>query len=269
MPTVSLTQALRTELEYLFDTCAIRPARTAEVERTVERLVAGKTRYQAASDASGVPWHFIAVIHTLESGLDFRTHLHNGDPLTARTVQVPRGRPKNGEPPYTWEASAADALALKGLSASTDWSLAGTLYQLERYNGFGYRLYHPEVLTPYLWSCSDHYTSGKYVADGTWSHTAVSRQIGAAVLMRRLAERREIEFEDRRLPAGAEERPLVPAWSTRKPRNAEMLERAETLQRWLNTYPGIFLKVDGVAADRTSNAYKLVTGSLLPRDPRS
>lgn len=269
MPTVSLTQALRTELEYLFHTCVIRAARTTEVERTVDRLLAGKARYQAAGGASGIPWHFLAVLHNLESGLDFKTHLHNGDPLTARTVQAPRGRPKSGEPPYTWEESAADALAMKSLGASTDWSLAGTLYELERYNGFGYRLHHPEVLTPYLWSASDHYTSGKYVADGTWSHTAVSRQIGAAVLMRRMAERREIEFEDRRLPAAAEDRPLVPSWSTRKPRNAEMLQRAETLQRWLNTYPGIFLKVDGVVADRTSDAYKLVTGSLLPGDPRS
>lgn len=269
MPSVALTQALHTEYERLFRTCAIRPERASEVERTVDRLLAGRARYEAARDASGVPWHVIAVIHSMESSSNFKTHLHNGDPLTGRTVRVPPGRPRSGAPPYAWEDSAADALAMKGLGASTDWSLAGTLYQLERYNGFGYRLYHPEVLTPYLWSCSNHYTSGKYVADGTWSHTAVSRQIGAAVLMRRMAERREIEFGDHRVPAAAQERPFVPAWSTRKPRNAEMLQRAETLQRWLNTYPGIFLKVDGVVADRTSNAYKLVTGSLLPGDPRS
>ena len=87
--------------------------------------------------------------------------------------------------------------------------------------------------------------------------------------MRRMAERLEIAFDDEHLPAAAGEKPLVPVCSSRKPRNAEMLERAETLQRWLNTYPGIFLKIDGVAGERTSTAYKIVTGSFLPGDPRA
>ena len=66
-----------------------------------------------------------------------------------------------GKPPFTWEESASDALALRGLRGDTDWSLAGTLYQLEGYNGWGYRLYHQHVLSPYLWSYSNHYQSGK------------------------------------------------------------------------------------------------------------
>src|SRR5207344_1050510 len=59
----------------------------------------------------------------------------------------------------------------------------------ESYNGMGYRRFHPEVKTPYLWSFTHHYTRGKYVADGTWSPTTVSKQVGAAALLRRLAER--------------------------------------------------------------------------------
>lgn len=267
MPGVALTQALRTEYERLFRTCAVPPERAPEVGRIVDRLLASRTRYEAARDASGVPWHVIAVIHNLESSSSFSSHLHNGDPLTGRTVQVPRGRPRSGAPPYAWEESAADALSMKRLDASTDWSLAGTLYQLERYNGFGYRLYHPEVPTPYLWGASNHYTSGKYVADGTWSHTAVSRQPGAAVLMRRMAECDEIDFEDQPLP-GRDER-LIASFSTRRPRDAQMYARAQALQRWLNTFPGIFVKVDGIAGERTSNAYRRVTGSYLPGDPRS
>src|SRR5206468_849198 len=111
-------------------------------------------------------------------------------------VQVPAGRPKTGNPPFGWEESAGDALSMKGLSPQTDWSLAGTLYQLERYNGWGYRLFHPYVLSPYLWSFSNHYKSGKYVADGTWSDTAVSKQCGAVALLRRMAEHGQIEFID-------------------------------------------------------------------------
>ncbi len=79
---------------------------------------------------------FIAVIHNMEASQNFNKHLHNGDPLTARTVQVPAGRPKKGTPPFSWEDSAADALAIRGLGAKTDWSLAGMLYQLEGYNGW-------------------------------------------------------------------------------------------------------------------------------------
>src|SRR5690606_7467709 len=97
--------------------------------------VANKSRYKAVEAASGVPWHFIAVVHNMESSQRFDRHLHNGDPLTARTVQVPKGRPQTGNPPFTWEASATDALAFEGLGAGTDWSLAGTLYRLEAYNG--------------------------------------------------------------------------------------------------------------------------------------
>ena len=62
------------------------------------------------------------------------------------------------------------------------------LYKLEAYNGWGYRDHHPDVNSPYLWSFSNHYKSGKYVADGTFSATAVSAQCGAAVLLKRLTQ---------------------------------------------------------------------------------
>lgn len=194
MPSVPLSEALRREYENLFNTCVIRSERGKELDALVAKLQANKPRYLKVSGAAGIPWGFVAVIHNMEASLNFTKHLHNGDPLTGRTVQVPAGRPKDGNPPFTWEESASDALTLKRLGAETDWSLAGTLYQLERYNGFGYRLHHAHVLSPYLWSFSNHYQSGKYVADGTWSDTAVSKQSGAAVLLRRMAENSQIEF---------------------------------------------------------------------------
>ncbi|MEB3117756.1 MAG: hypothetical protein VKL01_05270, partial [Limnothrix sp.] len=55
-----------------------------------------------------------------------------------------------------------------------------------RFNGFGYRLYRPTVLTPYLWSGSNHYQAGKYVADGKFDPQAVSEQVGVAVLWKAL-----------------------------------------------------------------------------------
>jgi hypothetical protein len=47
------------------------------------------------------------------------------------------------------------------------------------------------------------------------------------------------------------------------------VKHAEDLQKWLNTFDGIFVKVDGVPGDRTSNAFKKVTGVYLPGDPRA
>src|SRR5436190_22259234 len=157
MPKVALTETLRSEYENLFNQCAIRAEHAAAIESIASKLMTNKPRYDAVADEIGVPWFFVGAVHNMESSLNFMCHLHNGDPLTARTVQVPAGRPKTGEPPFTWEDSAEDALSMKSLSAQTDWSLAGTLYQLERYNGWGYRLYHPHVLSPYLWSGSNLY----------------------------------------------------------------------------------------------------------------
>lgn len=268
MATVNLTAALRTEYESLFNSCAISPGHMATVDQTVARLQASRTRYQRVGDGLGIPWAFVAVTHNMESSLDFTRHLHNGDPLTSRTVQVPAGRPKIGTPPFTWEESARDALTMKKLGAGTDWSLAGMLYQLERYNGWGYRLYHRHVLSPYLWCFSAHYTSGKYVADGTWSDTAASRQCGAAVLLRRMAEKGYIDFADQPAPQLGV-KALVPVYSRKKSPDPVIVARVEDLQRWLNTYPGIFLKVDGAPGNFTSEAYKKVTGSYLPGDSRS
>jgi lysozyme family protein len=208
MATVPLTAALRGEYEQFFAGCTISAAHQAEVEGIVNRLLANKNRYQKVSGKIGVPWHFVAVVHYLEASLSFTKHLHNGDPLTARTVRVPAGRPATGSPPFSWEESAEDALILKNLHRWTDWTVAGTLYQLERYNGFGYRLHHPTVKSPYLWSYSNRYTRGKYVTDGRWDPNAVSRQCGAATLLRRLADRGAIQLGG--APPADAEREAIP-----------------------------------------------------------
>lgn len=188
---VPLTPALKAEYEQLFALAKIRPENAFEVDAAVTRITRpeNRARYEAAQAATGVPWFIVGIIHGLEGGWRFDRHLHNGDPLSARTVQVPKGRPKTGNPPFKWEDSAADALALRGLSAATDWSLAGIAYALEGYNGFGYRLFHPHVKSPYLWSFTTIYASGKYVADGQWSDTAKSRQCGAMATLKRLVEK--------------------------------------------------------------------------------
>src|ERR1700740_3826274 len=67
------------------------------------------------SNIPDVAWVFIAVIHNRESGMDFNTHLGQGDPLTdkngrpIKTVHVPAGRgPFTG--PNKFGKAAVDAL---------------------------------------------------------------------------------------------------------------------------------------------------------------
>lgn len=259
MASVRFTAALNDEYQRLFDTCEIRASRMASVEQCVTAINGSRSRYEAVSAMTGgVPWFVIAAIHNMESSLRFDGHLHNGDPLTKRTTHVPEGRPKTGEPPFTWEESAADALAYDGLDRWTDWSLPGTLYKLEGYNGWGYRLYHSHVLSPYLWAGSAHYTSGKYVADGTWSDTAASQQIGAAVILRRMAELGIIAF-----PGVSAKLPLL------RYTGNKVLPYGEDLQRFLNQFPGIYVLVDGKPGRKTSDAFHDVTGYYLAGDPEA
>jgi hypothetical protein len=115
------------------------------------------------------------------------------------------------------------------------------------------------VKSPYLWSFSNQYTQGKYIADGTWSDTAVSRQCGAAVVIKRLEQRGEINVLTGQIAAH-----VIPL------RHANgVIDRGEDLQRFLNTFPGISLRVDGWPGDNSSDAVKQVFGFYLEGDPRS
>lgn len=275
MAGVTLTQALKDEYQRLFDTCIINPGRESTVDKLVGTIEQNRNRYAAVGDPLGIPWYFIGVVHNMEASQNFKKHLHNGDPLTARTVQVPAGRPKTGTPPFTWEESATDALQLKKLDTWPDWSMPATLYKLEEYNGWGYRRFHAEVKSPYLWSFTNQYKSGKYVADGKWSAAAVSQQCGAAALLRRMAERGTIQFnvEGHPLPTSVPVEASVDPLASFEPlvtySTKQKTPMGELLQKALNLFPGIFLKVDGFAGKDTSDAFRKVTGHYLKGDPRA
>lgn len=259
---ILLNSALQSEYQRLFDTCVIRPEKYPEVNSVVDRILQNKSRYEAVGNKLNVPWYFIGIVHCLEGSLSFKVHLHNGDPLTARTVQVPKGRPVAGKPPFTWEASAEDALIYDKVNLWTDWSVPGMLFRFEGYNGYGYRKLTPPINSPYLWSCSNHYTKGKYVADGKYSPTAVSKQIGAAVLLRRLAEKQIIAIG------------LAGRLTLIKQLGQEVTfapnrysAKAEELQKLLNL-SGAHLMADGKAGRNTSDAYFHLAGSYLKGDPK-
>jgi lysozyme family protein len=190
---ITLTPKLNKEYLELFASCVVSPDRQAEVDTIKDKIVANRQRYEQVELATKVPWYVVAVIHSLEGSLNFKTHLHNGDPLSAKTVQVPKGRPP-GTPPFTWEVSAIDALHFDNLTGVTNWILPVLLFKLEGFNGFGYRTRHPEVLTPYLWSFTNHYQKGKFVADGKFDPNARSKQCGAAAILKTLASSNQVEI---------------------------------------------------------------------------
>jgi len=168
----------------------VRPERAGTIDAIARKLLAHKAQYQAVEGATRVPWFVIAALHNRESDADFDTQLAQGDPLDRVSVNEPSGR----GPFDTWEESAIDALVtLKHLDrvaagGGGEWPPARICYETERYNGFGYRNYHPSVKSPYLWSFTTHYTAGKYVADGQYSANAVDKQCGAIPIMKRLME---------------------------------------------------------------------------------
>ena len=82
-----------------------------------------------------------------------------------------------------------------------------------------------------------------------------------------MAELGTINFAKDQPPVDPGDPPMV-RFSNRKSKDAEEVQRAETLQRFLNTHPGIFVKVDGVPGTLTSDAFKKVTGNFLSGDPR-
>ncbi len=172
------------EYKVAFDNLVIDPDKVSLANAISDKIKSKKDFYAGVSLVTLVPWYVVGVIHYRESSLSFKCHLHNGDPLTARTIHVPKGRPIKGSPPFTWEESAIDALKLKNWHKVTDWSIPNALSLIEKYNGLGYK--NKGLPSPYIWSWSDKYKSGKYVADGEFDPNVVDKQCGTAVLLKLL-----------------------------------------------------------------------------------
>lgn len=161
-------------------------------DKAAAKAFANKERYvnicrmvrERGSNMPDKAWVFIAVVHNRESGMDFTTHLGQGDPLNKKTTHVPAGRgPFFG--PNAFERGAVDALvscAPYAAMTNEDWSISGILTYLERYNGLGYaRVGTP---SPYIWAGTNQYVKGKIVVDhGPIVWNVVDQQLGCAGLI--------------------------------------------------------------------------------------
>lgn len=254
-----ISSQLKQEYLALFAALEVRSSRQDDVDFVLDRIIKNRPRYEATSGKSGVPWYVIAAIHSLEASLNFSRHLHNGDPLTARTVHVPADRPKTGNPPFSWEDSAADALELDGATSVSNWTLPDILDFLERFNGLGYRNGSGQATTPprrspYLWSFSNHYERGKYVADGHFSPTAVSEQVGAAVILKELERRGAIKLDAQVASPAVGQELQMPEFEGEILKMGSKGDQVRIVQEALNKLGFGPLKVDGKFGEMTEGA---------------
>lgn len=173
----------------MWESARIREGKESTMRWYMSRLLQDENvkQYKKVQDLTEVPWFIVACIHSLESSFSFSRHLHNGDPLTAKTYRVPKNHPPhppaNGQS-YSWIESASDALGpnkewLRRMIP--DWSLESCLYFLERYNGPGY--FNRGIPSPYLWSFTNHYEKGLFYADHKFDPGRISKQAGACALL--------------------------------------------------------------------------------------
>ncbi|MCK1383133.1 hypothetical protein [Bradyrhizobium sp. 21] len=184
------SKAIQSEAEQLFDQAIIDPKRLSDLEKVVERIKANQERYRVIETKTGVPWYVVALVHG-DANFDFSRHL-NGDPLSARTVTVPKGRPVQGDPPFSWEDSTIDFITLLRWQ-SVDWSGVGAvLYRLETFNGLGYR--SRNVRSPYVWGCTNLYVSGKFGPDATFDPNLKDPRCGTGALLKVLVQSKIVEL---------------------------------------------------------------------------
>lgn len=180
----------------------VKANRIHEFDATAKRLSdsTAKVRYQGVTDrllSAGFqsPWWFIAIVSEREYGgpPHWDRQLGQGDHLDKVSTHDPKGRgpflshPTDITPGHdAWTRGCLDALIDCAPYAAKwkDWSIGGVLTLLEEYNGLGYA--NMGVPSAYVWSGSDQYISGKYVADHVYRASAVDVQEGCAPLLSRM-----------------------------------------------------------------------------------
>lgn len=184
---LAVTHTPRTERAAMWDRIEVKPERYLQVQGMVARYEMTRGRYEKV--ARGIPAPVIFVLHMRESTCSFAKHLHEGSPLTGRTKYVPKGRPASGNPPFSWEESARDALyVIKSYDDPSKWAtIDATSDWIERYNGLGYRT--RGLRSSYCYGGSNLQQQGKFVGDHKFSRTTWDNQLGCLTVLKALADR--------------------------------------------------------------------------------
>lgn len=198
----SLIARLKSANAHRWSLMLMDQARQPAFQATARRLCdpAAKARYQRISAGTAhavlgttlqVPWFVIAVIHEREAGgpPHWDRQLGQGDPLAHESIHDPRGRgpffnhPDDPPGEDAFYRAALDALTDCNPYAAKwqDWSIGGTLTLLEEYNGLGYAM--RGVPSAYVWSGTNQYTAGKFVADHVYRANVRDVQEGCAPIL--------------------------------------------------------------------------------------
>lgn len=191
-------ERLKGEYSRRWAAMTINPSRRPGMELIANKIIANQKRYENLQKLTGVPWYFIGMLHFRESSCNFNRHLHNGDPLSGKTYHVPAGRIPGKNPPYTFEESAVDALAMMGYTKIKNWTVEQIAYRSEMFNGFGYRM--NGFPSAYLWAGTNQYRSGKYIADGVFDPNAVDTQQGTMGVLKVILEKTHTDISGETIP---------------------------------------------------------------------
>lgn len=176
----------------LWNNISINKSMLPQIIEDSKRIAKYRKQFELAVIGTKVPWQFAGIIYYREDGLLFKGHPHNGDTLRRRTVNVPAGRPIKSpmnNAGYTFMESFADLIMLKAWQKVPVWNMPSLLYYFESNNGFGYRRLKSPIHSPYLWSGTNYYQSGKFVSDGKYDALTKDQQIGCAPLLKYLTDK--------------------------------------------------------------------------------
>lgn len=150
-----------------------------------KKYTKNKKKYKNISKRTKLPPQLIAAIHYRESSCNFKTYLHNGDPLGKPTIHVPKGIYFE-----KFTDAAVDALKEKNkfrkkykLKADSK-DMAAMLSFAEVYNGLGY--FNKGVVSPYIYSGTNLYKKGKFVSDGSYNASVTDKQPGVYILIKKI-----------------------------------------------------------------------------------
>ena len=176
---------------HTFDSIAQRlcdPDNKKHFVKVTERLM--------AMGLQPVPWWFIGIVAEREYGgpPHWDKQLGQGDPLDQVSRNDPAGRgpfldhPGDDFDNNAWLRCALDALIDCSPHAAhwPDWTPGGTMTIFEEYNGLGYAM--RGVPSAYVWSGTDQYVSGKYVADHVYRAGVKDVQEGCAPILHQMMQ---------------------------------------------------------------------------------
>lgn len=245
--------ALQGEYSTLLGAMVINADQETELTARAKVILARANAEDFASviAATGVPKLWAIASFERESSSDYADSPAQGDPWNRVSVNVPRGI----GPYSSWAQAAIAAYRIDHLDqvGAGNWTWARACYEGELFNGFGPRDHGKH--TGYLWSWSNIYSGGKYIADDDWSASAIDQQCGMVPMMAALLRLDPSLALADVLPIGASSS-MFPAAPAPAPAGLDGgAIGVKALQAKLNAL-GAHLTVDGNYGRMTANAVR-------------